>query len=566
MALQVWLPLNGDLHNQGLDNGAIFTNISAIWVNGKIGAKSYKCDNSTNNATFPSLTGAKEWSIAYWLYIDTSLTYTIWQDMWTMGYTNATGTASIRDERMGDNTTTHQIIVAKETNVGSNSYNYHSIGNSDKSTNCWGHYVITKTLTHTCLYINGVLYNRIANTLYESTTGTLTGTIKLGNATTGCRLQDFRLYDHCLSPKEVEEIAKGLVLHYKLDLPQPNLLSGNPNTIASWTQDGITLTQETDGSLKCVTSNSSLKRIYNSTSNVWTTVGNKYTVSFMAKAASNGIQIQASRSAMDYAPNITLTTDWKYYKAQIIITATSTAGTLSIQGINNGDIFWLRNVKLENGTIATPYVLPGGITGAIYDSSGYSHNGTIVGELTAAAGSPRYDVATVFNGTDSATQTDNVNIGNIYSISCWLKYNDFNNLWIFQCGTGRGYGSTQFGIHAQNDGAGYGILTNTAYVGITNVSSLTQWHHIVLTFDGTTRKFYFNGELKYSGTVSNALYSGNRLSLGRYYNQNYTSINISDFRIYATVLSLTQIKELYNTSMLVDASGNVSPRELGDLI
>jgi hypothetical protein len=25
------------------------------------------------------------------------------------------------------------------------------------------------------------------------------------------------MYNHCLSPKEVEEIAKGLVLHYKLD-------------------------------------------------------------------------------------------------------------------------------------------------------------------------------------------------------------------------------------------------------------------------------------------------------------------------------------------------------------
>jgi hypothetical protein len=30
-------------------------------------------------------------------------------------------------------------------------------------------------------------------------------------------MNDFRIYDHALSTKEVEEIAKGLVLHYKLD-------------------------------------------------------------------------------------------------------------------------------------------------------------------------------------------------------------------------------------------------------------------------------------------------------------------------------------------------------------
>jgi len=40
---------------------------------------------------------------------------------------------------------------------------------------------------------------------------------------------------------------------------------------------------------------------------------------------------------------------------------------------------------------------------------------------------------------------------------------------------------------------------------------------------------------------------------------------LSDLRIYATALTPNQIKELYNTSMSIDASGNVHARELNEL-
>lgn len=60
-------------------------------------------------------------------------------------------------------------------------------------------------------------------------------------------LNDFRIYDHCLSPFEIKEIAQGLILHYKLDDPREeettNLLTAaqsceSPTTISIGTYVG----------------------------------------------------------------------------------------------------------------------------------------------------------------------------------------------------------------------------------------------------------------------------------------------------------------------------------------
>lgn len=75
-------------------------------------------------------------------------------------------------------------------------------------------------------------------TIGASSTGSTTGS---GNAFTGV-LNDYRIYDHCLSQMEVREIVKGLVLHYPLRdryietftnlLPQTKMYYSTTNT--SW--------------------------------------------------------------------------------------------------------------------------------------------------------------------------------------------------------------------------------------------------------------------------------------------------------------------------------------------
>jgi hypothetical protein len=49
-------------------------------------------------------------------------------------------------------------------------------------------------------------------------------------------LNDVRLYDHCLSKREINDIANGLLLHYKLDTPVIN--TKTVNDVSSYYNNG----------------------------------------------------------------------------------------------------------------------------------------------------------------------------------------------------------------------------------------------------------------------------------------------------------------------------------------
>lgn len=244
MSLQVWLPLNGNLDNQGI-SGLTFSNTSiSANSNGKIGScydnDSYSIGGMVSNETI--LLGNNQ-SMFCWVNFD------------SLNSASNLGGAMCGQHRYANNTgmgltlkyisyTTGYFSI--NTGTGS-SRTFNAYYNSTLlSAGNWYHVGYTYDGNVVKLYLNGELdgvytigtlsnpedYIQVFSWSFNSSSGNgLYSNYHLNG-----RLNDVRIYDHCLSAKEVKEIAQGLVLHYKLD----NNGIGNPNLITSMSAGGRT--------------------------------------------------------------------------------------------------------------------------------------------------------------------------------------------------------------------------------------------------------------------------------------------------------------------------------------
>jgi hypothetical protein len=168
-----------------------------------------------NRITFdcPKLANLQTFSICFWGMAESSDTLTSnWQDL--LGFTDTSSGGSNGTFRW------------ETTYSSTNGIHWH-----DNATNAFvngwhSHTALKDVWVHCC-----VVFDNKAGKIYSYNNGVLTethnhlggkfnstGRFYLGetNNIEG-RITDVRIYDHALSAKEVEEIAKGLVLHYKLD-------------------------------------------------------------------------------------------------------------------------------------------------------------------------------------------------------------------------------------------------------------------------------------------------------------------------------------------------------------
>lgn len=416
------------------------------------------------------------------------------------------------------------------------------------------------------------------------------------------RVNDIRVYDHCLSIRELKFIASALVLHYPLNdayvegtvnlgntsVSYSNMTEGREYTATSWGGDAGTVTYYKSGGYNNLpykvyhkTASGSGGIYYKTANDISIVAGKTYTMSVWVKASRNflgsifsfninGVTSSDSNHYITYSKDVPFTTEWTRI-SRTFTAKESDAGMYGEMSIiyDDKDIdyyVYFSGFQIEEKDHATPYTPNTRNETTVYDCSGYQNNGTITGALSCSADSPRYKISTHFTSnipsrimlpSDMSCLSGN----NEQTLSCWVK------------SSGLGSGMIQSGLIT----LGYG---NSLYLNsldycyrIDNGSDLTtlgvnqnphdgKWHLVTATYKSGVASIYIDGILKnsVSCTFSNRYINRGLSCIGtESNNSDICNLNgdISDVRMYATALSAEDIKELYNTSAYVLDNGTL---------
>lgn len=213
MSLQIWSPLN---ENKPLRNKGLFPCLFSIPSDdtvtlastGKFG-KSWSFDGNTSyiQVGCKKLFNYPNWTYCCWIYNDDSGGRSV-----LLGNYGLTGASGINIEK----TTTEKVRFYWN---GSPDITF---SDSVLPVGKWTHLAITYDGTKIYAYINGVATNSSTQTLSNLTNDAyyyLGRDNRTGTTAFKGQMNDFRFYDEALTKDEIYDIAKGLVVHYKLDEP-----------------------------------------------------------------------------------------------------------------------------------------------------------------------------------------------------------------------------------------------------------------------------------------------------------------------------------------------------------
>ena len=590
MSLRVWLPLNGNLTNIGLNGGATISGTASFSSAGKIG------DNYLNTANTisiyeSSICDKKVLSFAFWAYITSSLVTSNWTLVARIQDKGPQSGSHLRFETCPPSFNDGKCCFSSYNNTNHAITSGYILSKPGGYYDQWVHFCFTSDGTTLTRYMNG---EKIGTCAYDGP-GYFAGYFDLAN-NDKCFKQDVRIYDHCLSPKEVKELSKALISHYPLSNYMELGISNKYNSSIAMGN----LSPGTSGTFtKTALSNErgyKYKISYTGTgSNTWFglfadnfsfTAGKRYYYSCKVRCNSSNfsMQLRAARSKNDWTTDkvtcvsISLADGkWHEYVVSQVVNSTydrdgSTITSnpvlefytqnLSSQGTVYSADFDIKDVQVVESDYYLPFIDNVMSTSIVSDTSGFNNNGTKNGNLKWNSNSIRYSGCYDFTGNDYIKIPKPITISNssYFTISMWVKP---------QTGCGN-YSTILSNFDAPASGFWMAINTeesgtwffNGSYARGNALLPIGKWSHIVMVFNAGTITWYTNGVPTSTGTVTNwATQFKDYLAIGNSYtgttwDTDYVG-SISDVRIYSTVLSSEDIEYLYSMSASLDKQGNL---------
>lgn len=601
MSLQIWLPLNGHINNQGLSN-ITTTNINAaVTTHNRGQCYLFNPNNENNQGIEMNIPDMPQWcagdfTIAFWINH------------------NDAGARSIIFGSYKLNSDT-PLNIEK---TASDYLRVYMGGTPDWSAvqipaNTWVHYTIVKNATQIIVYQNGERKAARAHGASDKWNQADCTKFRLGRDSRSdatCMngmLSDFRFYNHALSVKEIKELSLGLICNLSFnsaDMIQSNnlleglTLSGHGST---WTKQTELFQGEPIYKNVVNNPNTGNNAGFRYINGITTTVPtSKVTLSFYKRLNTiYGKNLTGYLRAVDSAGTTLQSANWSYSKAnwandttslgkweKITATATFTCDITQIAKFSHMYVYVdqatggdcdFSQIKLEFGDTASSYWADGKIT----DVSGYGNHGTIVGPHYLSTETDRGSYSLRVAGTRSPAVKAYVTMPlKMSSITAYTFAANFKiNTWghqtsgIFSASTkqndaGEYYTScchhrdSYFDIAAKGNTSTSTSSTTYRRLGFTTSDfPAGKWGHVAVTYDGIKASLYINGVLKRSVEFPSAteLCACNYMILS-FSNAGGSArpsdANWSDFRAYTTALSAEEIKTLAEPRMAIDKNSN----------
>ena len=585
MALQVWLPLTKDTRNQGLLNGTInWTTAASFTNNGKLG-KALSTGGCTMPASMTSqVLNNKAVTIACWLYVNADADDTTNRAMiFGNDSMSALGGRQFSIFRYPNADDIHlswqNCIDGKYTTI---------IGGTWPGVltpHAWNHICVTYDNPTAKIYVNGTQVGTASGNI--NTDSYSFDTHLIWNSSSHY-INDFRIYDHCLSQMEIKELSKGLILHYPLNRGgwgQENLVTNSSSEWSAWYTPSVNGTNQTSNpGTATLPASKSVGDIYSCSVEIefsGVSTGSGGTFAFRAQGSSTSGWVGGNPWSNLFFSG-TVPADGIYrYNWTGSITSASVNDTTFNCGFRadywGGGKYRVRLIKMEPGEISTPWCPHStqvayttmGLNGTTeYDCSGYCNNGTRTGTFEWTSDTPKYSVSQYFNGSSYIKTLPGEfpwsNYDNL-TIAAWMKPTATPSSWTGSIGIAHDSGAGNKIFAISNYGGKFTVHTaNGNYVSTQSnyTCPLNEWHHYIATLSGTTVNMYVDGTLNKTytidwGTTTN--HANPQIEVGVDLpgsDEKYTGY-YSDVRIYAAALSADDVKSLYQNCATIDPDGTI---------